>query len=198
MDARDEYKVAPFLPEGAAGQWRVQRVTISPETARMQNAVHPSRRPTEDGTFTMLMHGGETVMIDTYAEVRDHREFLRKATGSVLMHGLGLGMAANACLRKPDVSRVTVVEKSADVIALVAPHLARIHGDRFEVIHADALAWAPKKGSVWDVAWHDVWSFIVPSNLPDMRVLHRRFGRRVGWQGSWCRWECEAMSRGRL
>jgi hypothetical protein len=35
------------------------------------------------------------------------------------------------------------------------------------------------------VAWHDVWANICEDNLPLMARLHRRYGRRVNWQGSW-------------
>jgi hypothetical protein len=31
--------------------------------------------------------------------------------------------------------------------------------------------------------------------LVEMRSLHRRYGSRCDWQGSWCRRECERARR---
>jgi spermidine synthase len=109
----------------------------------------------------------------------------------VLIHGLGLGVVLNGCLLKPEVTQVTVVERSTDVIALVASHYQERFGDRFELIQGDAFTWKPEKGRRWSFAWHDVWDYICADNLPEMHKLHRRFGQRVNWQRSWCRSLCE-------
>jgi hypothetical protein len=70
----------------------------------------------------------------------------------------------------------------------VAPHIG---DDRLRVIHADALKWMPPKVMRWSVVWHDIWDDISVDNLNEMTKLHRRYGRRCDWQGSWCRAECE-------
>jgi hypothetical protein len=58
---------------------------------------------------------------------------------------------------------------------------------RLTIHHGDALTYKWPVGTRWTVAWHDIWDTICEDNLPDMNRLHRRFGRRVDWQGSWCR-----------
>ena len=188
----ETYKVD--VPLGERGDWRVDRFVVSEADSaftRLRAAFKGSREEVPAGQYTRLTLHAATIMSDTPAEISDHLSFIYRAKGRVLINGLGLGMCAQAALRKPEVQRVTVIEKSADVIALVAPHYRERFDDRFTVIEADALTWTPPKGARYDVVWNDIWANQSSDNLPDMHRLHRRYGRRAGWVGSWCRWMCE-------
>ena len=188
------------VPEGRSGDWRVERFEIDEMGARLANLRMTFQghgyRAVQPGVFTRLVRGkppgGTTVMSDTRAELMDHYEPISMAAGNVLINGLGLGIVAQACLRKSEVSSVTVIEQSPDVINLVVPHIAN---DRLAVIRADALTWNPPKGSRYAMVWHDIWDNICSDNLEQMKLLHRRYGRRTDWQGSWCRDECEDARR---
>jgi hypothetical protein len=89
-----------------------------------------------------------------------------------------------------------VIEMSPDVISLVADFYRTKFGDKAEIIEADALTWKPPKGSFYGAVWHDIWPSISADNLPEMHALHRRYGRRCDWQGSWARGFCERLNRG--
>ena len=93
---------------------------------------------------------------------------------------------AQAMLRKPEVDRVTVIERAPEDVRLVAPHYAESHGERLEVIEADALGLFPRRGERWDVVWADIWDNISGDNLAEMRALRRRYNsRRAAWVGCW-------------
>ncbi len=179
------------IPEGQSGNWRVERFEVSESDATF-SAIRDGWRAVRPGTYTRLMRGGVLVMSDTPAEISDHLGMIRRASGSVLINGLGLGMCAAAVLAKDVVTDVTVIEKSPDVIALVEPSLA---SDKLTVVNADALEFKPTKGKRYNVVWHDIWDYICADNLSDMHKLHRRYGRRADWQGSWCRASCERAHR---
>lgn len=185
------------VPEGASGGFAVKRFTVSEDESRldaMRNAFHGSSRYTRPGTYTWLRQTTrwrDAIMSDTRDEILDHYEPIRRATGRCLVNGLGLGVVANGMLMNPDVKQVTCIEISQDVINLVAPHWMARWGDRFEVICADAITWKPPKGFVFDVVWHDIWIGICSDNLKDMAVLHRQYGKRCGWQGSWAKALCK-------
>lgn len=185
------------VPEGVSGEFAIERFTVSEEeSARdaLRNAIHGSSRYTRPGKYTRLRQTTgwrDVVMSDTCDEIMDHYDPIRRAKGRCLVNGLGLGVVANGMLMNPDVERVTCIEISQDVIDLVAPHWAARWGDRFEVVCADAMTWKPPKGSVFDVVWHDIWIGICSDNLKDMAVLHRRYGKRCGWQGSWAKLLCK-------
>lgn len=189
MGAWQKYKVD--VPEGTSGNWKVKRFEVSEKASQISSLralASGGRGRVRPGTYTQLLRGGAVIMSDTPDEIRDHLLFIRQAVGRVLIHGLGLGMCLNAVLLKDEVTHVTVVEKSADVINLVADHyLGKFGSERLAIIHGDAFEWKPEKGQRWDVVWHDVWGTLCLDNLPQMHTLHRRFGRRSDWQGSWGR-----------
>jgi hypothetical protein len=173
------------LPPGERGRWRVEQF----ETDRPCFGSMFSGRPVPVGQrFTRLMRGNTLVMSDTPAEMRDHYEPVHKARGSCLINGLGIGMVLKAVLNKPSVTDVTVVELSQDVIDLVAPHY---QDPRVTVVCSDAMTYQPPRGKRYQMVWHDIWDDICADNLPQMHALHRKYGRRADWQGSWCRYQCE-------
>lgn len=171
------------VPEGSCGAWRVKHFQVSEMEARL-SAMRDGRRYCPAGEYTGLWHGHALVMSDTPAEMRDHYPPVRHATGSVLINGLGLGMVLQAILAKPEVEDVTVVEIAPEVIQLVAPTYA--DDPRLTVVQADAFTWQPPKGKRYAAVWHDIWTDLTADNAPEMARLHRKYGRRCDWQGSWC------------
>lgn len=182
--SKDDYRVD--VPPGVYGDARVEHFTV--EENSIENLRYRMRgRGTKPGTYTKLTVGHRLWMSDTDAELRDHFEAIyqiRKRGGRILINGLGLGLVVKAALAEPTVTHVNVVECNEDVIALVGP---TYEGDRCSIIHADAFTvqWAP--GTRWTVAWHDIWLHLSEDNLPEMFRLHRKYGTRVDWQGSWSR-----------
>ena len=174
------------VPEGTFGLWRVERFEVTEDSAALHNmreAMHGSRRVIQAGTYTKLCHNDDIVMSDTPSEKIDHLEFIDRAEGNVLIHGLGLGMVLSAVLRKPSVTDVTVVEVSWDVINLVWPtYSANV---KAHLVHGDAFTWPLGKGVKWAAIWHDIWTDLCVDNLVGMTKLKRRFCRRCKWQGCW-------------
>ncbi|MCV5648158.1 hypothetical protein OFN55_36090, partial [Escherichia coli] len=76
------------------------------------------------GRYRRLSNGWDVVMSNTPMEIRTCQDFIERATGRVLINGLGLGMVLHAILQKDDVTHVTVIEKEQDVINLVAASFA--------------------------------------------------------------------------
>jgi hypothetical protein len=188
----DKYKVT--VPEGVSGRWHVEHFMVdkaAEDKGRLRSVVTQCPRFVPQGDYTGLFHGNTCVMSDTPDEIRDHFEVCWRAKGRVLIHGLGVGVVLQACARKPEVEHVLVIDNSPDVIKLVAPHYEALFGDKVTIQEGDAYTWKPEKGRRWDFVWHDIWTGICVDNLPKMHRLHRRFGRRCGWQGSWSRDQLE-------
>jgi len=183
------------VPEAESGPWKIERFTISKEEADMYNLrlmmSFAGHRAVVPGTFTRLVQEGVygPMMSDTPAEMNDHISPVQHATGHCLIMGLGIGMVAEACLRKEDVDLVTVIELDSDIISMVEPYLTGKWGERIEIIQADALEWKPEKDARYGMAWFDIWPSICEDNLDDMKLLTRRFARKAAWKGSWGRHE---------
>lgn len=164
------------IPEGVSGPWEVRRVEVKPSIASFRE------RFFKPGIYTHLYRGRSLVMSDTPAERYDHAGFVRNATGDVLISGLGLGMCLGAVLLKPQVTSVTVVEISEDVIRLVAPSYS---DPRVTIVHADTRDWRPPRGARFGAVWHDIWDDICTDNRAEMATLNRRYARIAKWKGCW-------------
>ncbi len=186
-------KIDIKIPDGKSGDWSVETFTVSEGDANLHNmrcAInHRTHRRIEPGTYKKLVRNGTIVMSNTPAEILDHVWFARWAKGAVLVNGLGLGVVLEMLLERPEVYHVTVIEKSKDVIRLVAPFYES--NPKVTIVNADAFTYKPEKGRVYGAVWHDIWDYITSDNLPEMHKLHRKYGRRTKSQGSWCRELCE-------
>ena len=196
-------KIDIDVPNGTSGVWSISTFTVTEEDERWEMvraaASSSSRgRYVSAGTYKALKRGGHIIMSNTPDEIRDHRYFFSRAKGKVLINGLGLGMALKAILNKVDdkgvpvVSHIFVVEKSEDVLRLVQPTYESDLRVRF--FNDDALDFECR-GEKFDLVWHDIFDDICADNLPIMHKLHRKYGGKTGWQGSWCRERCEYMMK---
>lgn len=190
------------VPDGEKGNFRVENFYISEKDAKYYNisaTFSGTGRYVTSGNYTRLKRTDgycDTIMSDTSAEIRDHYEPVIMAHGRCLINGLGIGVVLQACLRKQEVEHVTVIELEQDVIDLVAPHYYQMFGDeRLTVVCADAYEYMPPRGARYQMVWHDVWSCICADNWPLYGKLHRKYGRRADWQGSWVRDEVEREVR---
>ena len=233
MSYTEKYKVD--IPPWRSGEWAVKRFEVDEEASKWDQILSITQgtgRFVPPGKYTKLTRGDEVIMSDTPDEIRDHLDPIDQVRRlakigekpvTCLVNGLGLGMVAKAMIDE-GAHHVTVIEKSPDVIALVAPHLLKqvsggeevrdsydhpaFKGIRvlntaagcMDIVQADAFTVKLPRPSLflhvprdtrYDVVWHDIWDNICADNLPEMHRLHRRYGRRCDWQGSWARWHCE-------
>lgn len=192
-------RIEVAVPDGKSGDWKVEGFSISEEAASAHNMramFQPGNRTVEPGSYKKLTRNGDVIMSNTPAEIRDHVGFItiaKELGGHVLINGLGLGVALVEVLTSDAIEKVTVVEASADVIALTGATYAK--DDRVHIVKADAFEYKAPVGSRFSAVWHDIWDTICADNLEEMKRLHRKYGTRSKWQGSWCREECEFMER---
>lgn len=173
------------IPNGISGPWEVSEFDVSKANADWNNllaAYGKGARMIKPGRYKRLSRNGKVIMSNTPAEIRDHSWFIRTAQGSVLINGLGLGMCASGILGLGKCSDITIVEQSVDVINLVAPY---IRDKRVSIVNDDAFTFKPPKGHRYNAVWHDIWDDLNTDNLSQMATLHRRYGSRCDWQGSW-------------
>jgi hypothetical protein len=204
------------------GPWRVVMAEEKPGEPS-QWVAEADGLPWRPGWYTALVHDTRgLVMSDVPAEIAGCLPFLDRAaaaargtwvTGqglSVLISGLGLGIVPAWLLANATIRRIDIIEIDPGVIDLVArdeaAHERWAADPRLHVHLGDALTWRPGHRGCelhplcpapgnWEAAWHDIWDSPSELNLPSMRRLHRRFGRRAGWQMSWERPECEYRRR---
>ena len=187
--------MAKILTPGTKGDARVDHFDISRDSPGSFRAI--IRDGVQPGTYARLYVGQTLMMTDTQMEQSTNRYAVHKATGHVLVAGLGLGLILVPMLRKPEVLSVTVIEKYQDVVDLVLPNLLTAvpeAKDKLKVIVKDVLEYNPSKDKAcpllakYDVIYFDIWPTMSADNLPEITMLKRRYARRVakgGWMGAW-------------
>lgn len=124
--------------------------------------------------YPAMLEGGREWMTLMPNETVTTQPAVRRAHGKVLTYGLGLGYFAFMASEKDNVSSVTVVERSADVIALFERHILPQfpHAEKIRIIAADAFAYAASDfaGEGYDFVFADIWH-----DVGDGRDLYLRF-----------------------
>ncbi len=178
------------IPDGEIGNWKIETYEVH---ANCPRRFFGGGRVVPAGIYRRLIRKdtNETVMSNTPDEINDHAQFFEAAHGEVLITGLGLGMCLTEVLKKPEVTGVTVVELATEVIQLVAPYF---NDERLQIVNASAFDFIPPKGKKYDVAWHDIWTFIEPDNLPQMDFLRAKYRPYCKRQMFWCQRQCKRMA----
>jgi len=184
-------KIEINVPDGISGDWKVETFIVPEEDFSQMISMMKYGRGVPAGEYKSLKRNGQIVMSNTPDEIRDFMGFVYNAKGSVLVNGLGLGVLLKALLNKPEITDITVIEKSTDVINLVAP--TYLTDSRVTIICADAFDYKPIKH--YNYVWHDIWDDICGDNLPEMKKLHRKYGKHSDHQMSWCRDRCEKQNK---
>lgn len=173
------------LPVGEVDGACIERFEVT-EHGSFLSSLNMAGRGVRPGLYTRLYVDGRMWMSDTHDEWRDHMSAVwrirREGCRRVLINGLGIGMVLKAALACEHIEHVDVVEVDGRVVDLVGPH----YDDPRVTIHtADAYTKDWPAGTRWDVVWHDIWLDLCTDNLSQMTRLHRKYGRRAEWQGSW-------------
>lgn len=131
---------------------------------------------------SLHLEGGEVVMEDSRPELLRHMDFWMKASGRVLVTGLGLGCVTRGLLSLDDIEHIDLVEIDENLIRVIGtefkdnPRITIHHGDAFSI----------DLPGTWDFAWHDIWS---ENEKPSLHSLHidlmARFYDRCKHQGAW-------------
>lgn len=116
---------------------------------------------TEPFPFLAVLEDGNEWMTLTPVDMDTSQDAIREARGKVITFGLGLGYFAFHASEKEEVSEVTVIEKSPDVIRLfrevLLPHFP--HKEKIHIIEGDAFRYAEEEMPLvgYDFAFVDTW-----------------------------------------
>jgi hypothetical protein len=180
--------VAEIVPPGEKGVARIEHMEVDKNDFAWRMAALRGDDPPQPGRYARLFIGRDLMMSDTQMEQRSNRDLIRRATGKVMIAGLGIGMVLPPLLAKEDVESVLVIEKYQEVIDLVHPHHQH---PKLTVMQADILEFRPPKEWRFDTIYFDIWPDITTDNLKDIALLHRRWATRRNrenpraWMGSW-------------
>jgi hypothetical protein len=153
------------IPEGKSGDFEIKHEYTEPgtilPTANLRTAFLGGDKITdvifpERQRWHKLLEDGNTWMTDWPIEVFQMRKEVAHFRGDILIGGLGLGVVASILCQRKRVGLITIVEKSADVINLVGPHIEKL-SRRIQIIHADLFDFLKTTEDKYNFAFYDIW-----------------------------------------
>lgn len=156
MNAPTLFATDLFVPRYqtlASGEWQLEIVPMGISPGYWSG-------PAMYADMPLLRRGDEIWMSLTPVEIESAEIGIRLAKGHVAVMGLGLGWVAAATAMQEAVTRVTVVERDPDVLALHAeldlfaqlPEAARA---KLRLVQGDAYGWTPD--APVDLLMPDIW-----------------------------------------
>lgn len=198
--------MATLLQERKGERFKLEHFTV--DEAEVKRAKFRDRTGEYDeflpGTYVRLVDTEapsfeQVVMSDTQMERNTNLDLYKKANGHVLIGGLGLGMILLAIQDKPEVTKITVVEKYQEVIDLVATQLPL--NEKVNIVQSDVFEFKPSRGEKYDTVYMDIWNTVSGEHWEDHKTLTRKFCRRVNkenpksWSSSWRRNDYKQLAR---
>ena len=166
----DPYYQTVRFPTGKQGKWELKTMELAPCEAFVCNdfRVFPDGRMLPQiGFFSRtyrypaVLESGREWMTLMPNETITTLPAVAKAKGKVLTYGLGLGYFPFMTSRKEEVTSVTVVERSSDVIKLFKEHILPQfpNKEKIRVICADAFDYAKAQmpAEDYDFVFADIW-----------------------------------------
>lgn len=171
-----DYSSLLDIPEGVYGSVKVKHVHIEPgeklpvtssREAILTGKSYREVKFPKGAIFHSIADKDGIWMQDIPIEQEQQKRAIRNFHGSVLIGGLGIGMAATMLCKNPNVDKVVVVEKDKNVIKAVAEYLLRKEDEieerkKLSVVHSDLFKYlenikCQKGKQTFDFAFYDIW-----------------------------------------
>ena len=167
---RNPYLQTIRFPQKTRGRWKLDTMRYQPYElfVRDELLILPDGREIprlgyfdRAAAYPAVLEDGREWMTVTPNEIATMEKVVRRAHGHVVTMGLGLGYFAFRASEKPEVARVTVIERDPDVIALFQEELLPQfpNGEKVVIEQTDAFAFAQKRlpGLNADFVFVDLW-----------------------------------------
>ena len=158
------------LPDKKLGDWEFKNESYAPYRAVICHdmilnddfsEIPPLGFFEERFNFPAVLENGNEWMTLTPVDLDTCEEAIENAHGKVVTFGLGLGYYAYMASRKDNVSSITVVERSDEVIKLFKEHILPCfdNPEKVKIIKSDAFEYAEKimPDEKFDFAFVDTW-----------------------------------------
>lgn len=122
-------------------------------------------------------------------ETITNQKFLDKATGDVLIFGLGLGLIVFPILESESITSIDIVELNSGLIDFVGELIKS--KDRFgkvNIVEGDVFTFHEKITKKYDTIYIDIWEFVGEKELLEIEQFHETYSKflnKNGWIDSW-------------
>ena len=169
----------PVFRPASLGMWSLKKEKMVAQFGYFQDWE-------ERGDIDALKYGEQTWMSSARDDVDSQTPHVATAFGHTVLMGAGMGIALFNLLPKPDVTRVTLIERDPLVIELLRRSTdfdAWPGSGKLRIEITDALAYLPDMPV--DHLYADIWATPgEPQSIPDMQRIQANVrASQVGWWG---------------
>lgn len=174
------------IPQTRFGHWELTCQEYAPYETFIYKDIkmYPDSREvpllgyfTESFRYPSVMEDGHEWMSIKPSELETLKVPIDKAHGRVITFGLGLGYYTYMVSRKPEVTSVTVIERSEEVIELFKTHILPQfeHPEKVHIIQSDAYEYMDRQmlPGMYDYVLADLWH-----DVSDGLDLYLKFKKR--------------------
>ena len=139
----------------------------------------------------LLNKSNECIMSSNLFERLTNQNFIDTAKGDVIIFGLGLGLIIFPLLEDDEVTSITVIDKSVDIIDNIGPIIKKYDvNDKLTIINGDVFTYYQQLNDAkFDVAYFDYWNIVDSTIYNDMETLKELYKNNIKETGQimyWC------------
>ena len=139
----------------------------------------------------LLNKSNECIMSSNLFERLTNQNFIDTAKGDVIIFGLGLGLIIFPLLEDDEVTSITVIDKSVDIIDNIGPIIKKYDvNDKLTIINGDVFTYYQQLNDAkFDVAYFDYWNIVDSTIYNDMETIKELYKNNIKETGQimyWC------------
>jgi hypothetical protein len=139
----------------------------------------------------LLNKSNECIMSSNLFERLTNQNFINTAKGDVIVFGLGLGLILFPLLEDNEITSITVIDNSIDIIDNIGPIIKNYDvNDKLTIIQGDAFTYYQQLNDAkFDIMYFDYWNIVDSTIYNDMETLKELYKNNINETGQimyWC------------
>ena len=164
---------------------------IDPNILKLYNYTFDLEKENVLFLSTKIQNKEQCIMSSNLFERLTNQNFIDTAKGDVIIFGLGLGLIIFPLLEDDEVTSITVIDKSVDIIDNIGPIIKKYDvNDKLTIINGDVFTYYQQLNDAkFDVAYFDYWNIVDSTIYNDMETLKELYKNNIKETGQimyWC------------
>jgi spermidine synthase len=170
---------------------RSSKVIIDPNILKLYNYTFDLESEHTVFLSTKIQGKEQCVMASHLFERLTNQNFIDNAKGDIIIFGLGLGLVIFPLLNDSEITSITVVDNSIDIIDNIGPIIKSYDiNNKLTLINGDAFTYYQQLNEAkFDVMYFDYWNYVDETIQNDMYTLKELYKNNIKEAGQimyWC------------
>ena len=133
----------------------------------------------------------QCIMSSNLFERLTNQNFINSARGDVIVFGLGLGLILFPLLEDSEITSITVIDNSIDIIDTIGPIIKKYDvNDKLTIIQGDVFTYYQQLNETqFDIMYFDYWNIVdrtIQTDMETLKELYKNSIKETGQIMYWC------------